>query len=293
MKTHRTIKQAWPLAGIMIAMALLSSGCSQGVSPIAKNNKPLPLTAAWVSAGAGNSSNIYDSVGYYHNLALDYVAANNLTDPQPWITGAAAFTVAQGWTPTDSLASMIAFLSAYAANPTAVWDTAAPSSGFLNFMGKLDTVLDTASDVSNLVSGTKTIEGQILTSGMNPNEKPFLLCYSSVLRYSATYWGGSDALKWDSDTNDWVWSFKQRQNKITPSKIDPNKVKKIVVADATGSILGSAAGFVAGGIVGAFLGSFGGPIGTIAGSAGGAIVGSLEGAIAGGIVSSIQTATGP
>ena len=293
----RTIKYAVPLTAIMTSIALLSSGCSQGVSPIAKSSKPLPLSAAWVTAGAGNSANIDDSIGYYHNLGLDYIAANNLSDPNPSISGTVGFVISQGWLSSDSAASLAARLTSFGINPTQVWDTTSPSSLFLSYLTILDTLVDTSTSPSTLISGVKIIEGEIMTSTMSLSEQPFLLRYTSILRYSTAYWSGPDRWKWPSTSYDSTWDVSRVDQKrgFTPQRIDPIRIKKIFVADATGSLFGALGGFVGGAFTGALGGLLlGGPPGGLAGAAGGAIAGSVDGALSGGIATSVgAVVTGP
>lgn len=175
-----------------------------------------------------NSSNPYDSIGYYHNLAMDLFAINriwerseshNLYDANFGFIDSffRELSLCQNFANHDSIELILSLLRDIEEN---VYDASSMlqyisnlsfSQDLLDYLESIHNIIESVNiyqslsirDVlSNRVDSIKMIETDILSSTLSTNEKWIALVSSSVARYSLTYYASTICFSdnpWDLD----------------------------------------------------------------------------------------------
>jgi hypothetical protein len=264
-------------------------------SPPEGSSKQVPIRptsiAQWDSTDVANPYNPYDSIGYYHNLCLDYAGSRQRPDwnndsvqrcvvsfmHQQW--GASVDSATLFLTALDSVRSHFTIADSVEADSLI---NLLNSAEFHRLGGEATTIADSEGILSRAqyLSGLKLIEDTTTASlTLNSVQKRFIYWYCSVLRYSYAFWHSAAASAYP------VRAFSKNTHVLV--------TQNMLEADGKGAVFGAAGGFVTGGVTGAIYGSVltGGTAGW-AGAAGGAMMGSAIGAMSNGAGASVATAIG-
>ncbi len=270
----------------LIFLAGLLASCSNSPQPVQTRSSAAP----WDSVDVANTANPYDSVGYLHDLAMDFVApkANGIKDPIALKNDVYQFFYQRWGTPVDSqqdyYGAIDSILAIYPASPQVV--KLVDSLATLLSSAEVQTDLKTVDVIirnwrsytrSTVLSTVKTVESQVIVSStLSSYQKMILECYFATVRYSYAYWTSSSGSQYPYPTR------AQPKSKNTILSLDSGQTGSTIQDDCIGYAEGMAEGFVAGGFAGAIIGSAIVPgAGTIGGAAGGAVEGSLSGGIEG------------
>jgi hypothetical protein len=195
---------AVPLMIILLAFALISSGCSHENSPIAKN-QPIPTSiTAWRSVDFSDPINPYDSIGYYHNLGLEYILTNIGPQNAPGYqnlylrsdTLAIHFADSIAGFSASSDSANLHFARFVVTHGDSLWTSIILSPMAQLLMNGIDSIImDYDTSLTREVTVLRSIDTQALSLS-STGEKRLVLSTAAVARYSASYWRSSDSLLW-------------------------------------------------------------------------------------------------
>jgi hypothetical protein len=242
-----------------------------------------PQNVAWQTSGFANPNNPYDSMGIFHNNALNYIAAHKVGTLDTTQLFALTRQYVWGAEIPDSVTRHLRVETAIARYGDSVFNLLVRSTLSRSYFARVDSaVLNPSLSDTSIIDSIVGIENELaLNSHITTSEKGWIFCYAAVVRYSTAYWFGSDTSAWGS------LSHFSKSPVITATK----QKGSIALGDGQGFMQGMVEGFIVGGVAGGIVGSaIGGPPGTVGGAAGGAVQGSLTGGVAGAALGSIKAA---
>ncbi|HTF04059.1 MAG TPA: hypothetical protein VK826_08535 [Bacteroidia bacterium] len=207
-----------------------------------------------------NLENPYDNVGVAHNDGLEYVLAHkpqwSCGDDAQWIQTAidltATFVCDKGYGPSADCYNATSAMLNNVVNDyqsMTLEDVIAGmgSVQLQDYTGQLFNEVQSYRDstqIDSLLTSIKQLEGEAITSTLNPDERRTFLELASIARYSSCYWFQEH----QKSVTDWHCPT----NPIPAGKYNWTKLLVTICADIAGGALGSITG----------------PAGTVAGAMG-------------------------
>ncbi len=197
----RNLKLTAPIAAAVIAFAFLSSGCSHSLAPTQSHVYfPTGITD-WNNPGFANADNPFDTVGLYHNEALNYAAARRGSWSPDTLypscdTLIVHFVDSIEGLPSDSL---LWFSRFNVTHIDSIENASDQNSEFgpeaIADIQHMESIYDGGYTLSNAIDSFENVEDDADTS-LSANSRTVVLCAGAIARYSYAYWLSPDTAQW-------------------------------------------------------------------------------------------------